>query len=556
LENSNTVENDEAEVEETQPYSLIRGPSMVEDLKDQLLLPEYMKTVDLNFHPKASIAIKDFIHDRNNQIKSKHYVLVVTGPQGCGKSFVVEDAVKKAGYETVHIDMMKKDNMGYFKQAVVQGSDPMSNIGSNTRKRVRVVFIDAMEGLLSDTVKKMTTFISRLTNPEKHEKRNIKNRNTQRFWLNPIVVTCVTTFEKSLVPFVMGLNIKEVKCKVLQDHQRTTLVKMGCARLGVKMTPRIRQLASSSQDLTYVLNQLHFLVCSTGKLSNETRRMDSGNLDIFKCCNSIFDPPTKDSFELYNTRWDCGGDKIDTVVFNNYPNFVSVVPQPGKGCRSKKELNLALNEYSPKLLTLGLEQLDAIAEACSTQDIMVDPSNPFNTDVLDIGSRVYRTKMFETMKSRFGSKGKRRINAKTSGKNPRLDSSYKMCRIDKRMEEKLRFITEMHQCQTRKIHTQDSNLDIGSDYDLSKHIGWYMSLSTSDKDIEQLGDDFDDSKLTYTKMDMFANPDDAKTKTKTKKNGGRWCPRLKAIKLFSHVYSSFKHRSPQHFLVGDKATTN
>ena len=484
--------------------------------KEQILtVPEYVGNLDINYHQSVTKTLTKFLDTRNSKKRSDNYVMVVTGPSGCGKTFSARHAIKNAGYDIVEIDMMSKDINTKIKQAFVQGTDSM-NWGNPNRKKVRAVLIDAVEGLEPDIINKITKFANSIINLSKVCKKGKKdiNRALVSFWLNPIILTCNTKYDKKLSVMCMKLRVKEIKCPPLTSSQKSSLLLHGCNHLKIGMDKRVFRLSSTSYDMTYLLNQLHFISLSTTPMDATTNTMDDSNMDVFKCVKYLFDPPCgmddDDScaFDSYNRVWERGdtGHKLNQIIFNSYPMHVSSVPK--------------------RLLLTGLDQMTLIADSYVDADVLTGMCGYDSEFSKSFSRRTIHSVMTNTYGLRSG-----HIDVKTH--MPNLTSTRDIlnrCRIGKDDIEKLRYVNTMFNEKSESVdYTKREQIDDCGQYELRKYIGKYYSLKSKNNE----GDE-------YEEIDMFQNPDSGDSLTSVKNRdmtASSFCPRSRAIKLLSHQFT-------------------
>jgi hypothetical protein len=225
-------------------------------------LSEKMYNVDTNFHEKACGMISDFLRDRNNRPKSDVYMLLITGPPGCGKSYVVRKAIEAVGLERVDIDVLDYGSDFHVQQALTQGDTSMQLSQDHIKKKVRAVVIDAaesFEGPHRGVLTSVFNVMSKIINPTKHMKRKrgrapaVINR-----WLNPIILTCNRKYDIPVGTIdLRAIPHSEVKCSELSQRQIRTLLTKFNHCFGGDMGKWINQLASYSSDMNYLLSQMH-----------------------------------------------------------------------------------------------------------------------------------------------------------------------------------------------------------------------------------------------------------------------------------------------------------
>jgi hypothetical protein len=498
---------------------------------------EYVKTLDIDFHKKVTEKLTTFFTQRNSyktrfsEADKTPYISVVTGPVGCGKTFCVLNAVKHAKYDLVWIDALSNEDVDtHVRQALIQGSDPL---GPNSSKRVRVVLIDAAEGMETSVINRVMKLVGNIVSP-KDGARGKKKVDRFLFWLNPIVVTCITRHETKLRAFFDNPKTKtqELKCIPPKIPEIEMLLKKACLYIGTPFDKRVGNLLKSSSDVSHILVQTEYMTVYKAKSVLETEQTDAGYIDIFRAGKYLLQPKVNGTFEDYNLMWDRGGKQnMSRILFNSYPKCVSTVVQPDEPCQTVVDYKNFLNQYSNKeFYTKGLEELQELSDAHSVLNTVESQLN-FTPDFADT---FLRMSYYSVMKNKI-------LNSKTpiDAKSRLLQGiqtpgqMFPNCLLDKAGQEKLRFVVDINTMQKRKILEEDGTYIVDPKYDPSSHIGHYSSLKTS----ETKPDGKNIS--TYVDIDLFSEIDDVKETGKKKKGVKREYEnhaRARAVKVFSKSF--------------------
>ena len=510
------------------------------------LMPEIVKKWDKNFHTAVTRPLIKFIEERNANRKSKSYVTIVTGPTGAGKTFAARHAIESAGYEVVSLDNITgglrkgapQDVEFKIRQALLSGGNTMSGPAG---KCVRVVLIDDIDGMPDDFIKKVSAIISRIIDPQKHLKRKRKNvRCINPFWMNPIILTAETRFSKNIMAICKTLEVNELKCAYPTKVQIRDMVVYGCRSMDITLRDCFQHIIHSSSDVTFVLNQVYFASIQPGQGSTMVK--DKTRMDLFKCGKKMFTPgdmPYED-WDKYRTL---GGYKMHQTMFSTYPYRVSYIPTfkyvPTGDETSLTRLKTEYAEFSDGFHTLGLDQMAEISDAYSLDDT-------YGFDALRLGTdfttEVIGRTFFRVMKNVIGNKSSK-IDVTSQIKNPK-HGQFPGINMSRSEIDKYQFCVMMNQMEVDRKLNSDSEATLSPEYMLCNNVGWYMSATTSMRELETIIDKVD--KVGMTWCDVFRNPDEEGDQNKVARKRivktDKVYVRVQAVKSLSH---RFKFHNPQ-----------
>lgn len=411
---------------------------------------------NISGHNDNVLKLQQFIESRKNNLYSNHYVCILHGPYGSGKTHIINKAAKYSAVNVVYLDLLlEAETKTNFKQYLVKST------GFKPEKTHLIV----VEGIENDacTVKLLTEFLKSVVSST----RTPVGQSQTKLWLNPIVVVCENMYSKSIYRLKW-----DVKCvmdiKVLEPSKRDVkqLCKLACKLLSVPITNFIQKLVASSTNITYLLTQLQALkdIQDHSKLSVGAIKIDDRHLDKLGCVKyvlaptGIFDQCTRKttytSFDEFSLVWD-RGDNTTEEVFNSYTNFVS--PPMSK-------------TDTPELQLLGINQASAIADIYSYCD-GISPGG--HTD--SISEDLIRRTVWATMKKTKG-KPSRYVQLK----KPKFTFPNSYSNHD--LMDKYRHIHAIHQIEIDKKITNDYTVELSTDYMLKNHVGCYRTLTSDEKD--------------------------------------------------------------------------
>lgn len=489
--------------------------------KDRTSLLEYCMTLGINHHTETVSTLVEHMNGLNDDSQYKPNILLVTGPSGCGKTFCVRRAVKDAGFDLIDVDSLdiditpkktdkeKKerfDTGDRARSAIVCRPD---SFGPNASKRICVVLFDAVDGLEAKRRSKITKVIQSLMVDDKKSKAKKRAEITLRpnlviltadDWYNPNLRDMVNKLqlqpkpkpkptEKSKVPEV---KTNEVKVNELNHSQMTSLVEECCAYLGVPMTPRIYRLISANTDsLSALLTKVEF--CAPMEDGQElSMNVDERTFDIFKCCRTIFQPPEVRNpktnqqepmgFDRYSEIWELGGEKVENILFNSYPDFVRYIPETPEAVKTYieakieqqtddlKELERAAKDSMKDMIGSGsyfyrgVESMSTLADMHSLMDALPYSEQENMADVLKL---TYKTEM-EDVISRNSREPK--LDLKSHMTFYRVPLCLTRCGIGKAEMEMLRYVQRIRSMEAQR-QIEDFTYQPNPEYDLLKHVG-------------------------------------------------------------------------------------
>jgi hypothetical protein len=511
-------------------------------VENKMQLPEYCLGLPLNFHPGAIDTMVRHMHGRNRDTRYEPKILLVTGKPGIGKTFCVERACKTAGYEMVYIDMMHTDLEAHMRDAIIGKPDPY---GPYKNTKIRVAVVDAMDGLERSYLDKVAKFIQNMTDPYGSVRGKEKRKIAIRFRVNMIILTTSNRYDKKLMSWMYRLKPTEIKINPINHSQTITLARKACEYQGLPLDQRVHKfIMSFGENLTSLLMKIQFLSYGSGVIDHDMMRDDDTAVDIFTCCRYLMEPPEERnpetgeektvSFEKYNRMWDRGGEKVQSTIFHSYQDYVPFIPEtPGAvkklltknpADRSEADVKAAersMTDYkdSGDYFYKGLAAMSEIANAFSDLD-----SIPFQEFAAQGAlQQCLRLRLKVSLEDiRIRAIRKRRIDVKTRFPAVKNTNCFAACGIDTRRAEMMHMLNVMHNLDVAK-KLKDMNHEMNPHYELSEHIGRYLSLH-------------DAKKNQWVIMDMYPErPDEPMSK---KKKMPKMHPKLEAIAMFSHEYSS------------------
>lgn len=508
---------------------------------------------DVNFHGPTVEALTSFMAARCQNRQSEAYVALVTGPPGCGKSFSVAAAIRRAGLEVVHIDMLAEDSRAHVKQALVgsgsggggraPGQPPpvfaIPKAGSGGRTGRRVVVIETVDHVDVELLRSVVGSLEHFVHPHRfHGRRKGGGRAAGvEFWVNPVVMTCTSKHAAAVYRSQLCTKLKclEISCEAPAPPQRAKLVRLGCELRGIEASPLLLRVAAGSPDLNSVCNQVEFTAASArSPYHAENHRVDDAEPNVFEGVKYLLEPSKRppppwggrSPEGKYLWTWERLGPRVPWIVFNTYPGRIPSVPHPRGGCRNAEDLRTHVARFGVGPLCADMDQAWEVADAFSLYDATPDPG--VGRPLLALRSRAVFTRMGP---KRGGVQVKLpRGGGAYAERNPAFEHR---CLIGRREVETFRAVTEMYQSQLTSLASGDRSEAISADYQLSRHVGVFRSLRSSKEAIRRWSDDPEGNPLQYEDVDMFQNPGEV-NEAKTSAHH----PRMDMIRRFSHVFKT------------------
>jgi hypothetical protein len=397
-----------------------------------------------NYHVSTVASVASFLRQYTRD--GSLHGLVLTGPRGTGKSYVVDKAVREAGCASMYVDAAAHNFREHLSLALFAGS-PLLPDGTC---RQTVCVVDAADELDIGAIRQLVSLLSAVSGT------NTRVRRRVQLSPNPIIVTCCNRFHRNVYLLAGALHPTDVGCSLSADAVRA-LVRQECSTLPTPPpASEVRKVLSYGCDMNYILCQLRYLSI-TRVYDNVRTDRDPLPPDIFACVSAVLDPDEPVDLARCERAWDAGGPRMAHTVYNMYPHHVSTV----HAARTAQERDA----FSLRMQLEGLEQLEAIADTLSAAD-SGSPGWWGGNPALALVAKCVPT--VECARS-----VRRRTRLKTD-----LDAStynctrptFPGCSIDGRLGETLRYAALMHHLETDRKLYQDSTATLSDHYNPGYHI--------------------------------------------------------------------------------------
>jgi len=498
------------------------------------LLSDYCKSLDIDYHSSNSQEVAEYINDANTKQKADS-VMLVSGPGGCGKTFVIETVCQKEGYEVVYIDGMGDDLQDQITSAVMQGPDPL---GPYRTKKVRVVVVDAIDYFETPAIRKIINFVSEMVIGKTIENKKTKKRKGGKskkkdpydvqMCSNPVIFTCSNLFAKKVMSVKKDLNPTIVKVNPLDSSQRISLARKCCQYLGIPFSQMCCRICNKSgDDMTSILTKIQWYAVGGISMSLEQVEKDKTHVGIFEACKYLLDPPMKTVYkpdqewdetvpmplEEYLEMWKRGGndDRLREMCYHSFHDYVSLVIRL-KGDTVEEKKNNA-QRYAPSKLLKGLEEYGRIVDAYSVHDLVdTDAKHVMDTGKLEfLGAfDMYVPTALKT--NLQGIRVRTKIDRGTIDYKTRYPQSrlniLKQCGINDADKEKLDMVNVMQKIEEAR-RMADITYIPNEKMKVEYHMGKYLTL-------------MDEKTNTFMYADSFMDYDEeAEVSNNTKKKKGR-----------------------------------
>ncbi len=499
-------------------------------------LPTYcLSLIDDNFHKSTTDALIKNIQALDKNPNHDIKVVMVHGPCGSGKTFAVQKACLEAEFENVSIDMSvatpkkpgKKKNQESTKPvekldgdvlirgAILGAPDVLrARAQGKPKRRIRVVIVDALDEYDKLSIDKFFTFLTGIHGLT-GAKVKTPHKKAARFAPNFVILVVTNPFHKNISRWWYKFGgpkqpNSELKITPPNYQQACTLVNRCVVKLGARPNKLYNDMVVESlPNVTALLMKLQFSIYGLDKVEGGID--DRVVVNFFGDCKTLLSPPDDLVYEKYDAIWEREHTKIDTTIFNSYPQYVRFIP-PLRDEDKVRKHDMDLGVYSA-----GIDSMAEISDAFSMLDT-VDQTVFTNDENQTFTQILRRTVRNELQDVAFPAVHNAQIFPKyQNGSAVRPPIS-----VSKQDAEKFHMIHSIHQIEEAK-RGRNMKFQLSNDYQLANHVGTYVTRA-------------DDTK--WLQVDMFpSNIVDENGVKLSKKNWETTLdPKLKTISVFSHDY--------------------
>ena len=340
----------------------------------------------------------------------------------------------------------------------------------------------------------------------------------------------------------------EIKVLPVDFPSLIILANRCCKYLGIPMSLKINHLATECNDnIAAMLMRIQFASYGSDGLLLETVKMDQKSMDIFACSKFLLEPPSEFntvsqeqetvSFEKYEDVWNLGGERINNIVFNSFPEYLPWSPQPDpilrKAAEQKRKGKLEITDQIKSFCKEIRDEDGGCSYFTRDMDTAVQILDGFSG--LDAASYFPGEEMFDNFLQlnikcnlqdiRVRSSKSRKIDIKSQELTNYKPSCLALCACSTTAEmEKLEYVNIM-QCQEAQKKEQDYQYKVEEQYQLSNYIAKYYTLVNP-------------ALNQWMIMDLFPEIMTSETgeKLSKQKYAEKIHPKLQTIQYFSHVY--------------------
>jgi hypothetical protein len=523
----------------------------------QGLLPDYLRTLPINFHQTLVHDLKRAIEDANTARQtpgSKITILLLTGKSGTGKTFSVYRACQEAGFQLYEPDDASLDFAAEMRAAV---TCPPRHAEVGHDKKLRVALFDNIDFYSTPLLNQLRNYLTTLSTGRLSRSEAVRGKSTRRavhIATNVVILVCSNENSQPVNALVKSVKPRKLVCYPPGNLYIQDLMRLSCEHMGLQPHllahnfPSVLE-AYGSEDLTSLFMNFQFLLTDPqGAHLLANAKKDLLTVNFFNCVKYVMAPPDTAKFAEYQRQWQLGGDGVARILFNSYPKYLPYVTQTPSEITAW--LSLGHQGADPgsrpatriqQAHTGGLESMAALAEAFSSIDLiqggfsMDTKANDEDRETVhlgDSGSLALQLTSFCVLSNVFVRSTKNpQPDFRTQTPRPPynvLQSCLLGCRSQ---QEKLHYVEVMRQIELRK-KCDDFQYVTNPNYELTEHVGKYMTL-------------YDVKENLWLQKDLF-QADQAllnmSRKNVTKTTGvydERKIPndKLQAIRVFSHVYS-------------------
>lgn len=551
------------------PLEVSRPACNVEALTQLGSLAEYCKTLPDNFHQSVTQSLVEDIQAYEKNPEHPVRVVLLHGAYGVGKSFIAERACQQAEFESVLVDCSSPHLDTLMESAFEGPPDRMrAMLKGKPIRQTRVAVVDAIDEYDKGVVDKLFGYLSKVmrletkTEAKKPPKSkgaksgivplatrpnfviiiaaNLYQPNLSRWWFKFHPKPAAAAAGKSGPRGPRGFRGKsgkpesrhEVKVTPIDYSQTCTLVRKCLQKIGLpRITKDLDELITETiPNLNSLFSKVQFAATTVvldslpaeHKLGPEVFKADDPELSIFTCCQQLL-VPRIESFDEYNRIWDRGGQRIDKIMFNSYPQYVRFTAAIDPEEKRPEDISPFID---------GVESLASIAESFSRLDL-VDQRDFDHED-----GQMFTQSLRRLVKLQLEGDYVRAVHG------PEIDikhheipvgrpRAFAQCRIYSAEADKLHAVNMMEQFEhARKVKDVNNKAKLDDKYSLSKHVDSYVTR-------------LDETK--WTLLNIFPSleqqvDEEGNTVIVSKKKRGKWQqpsshPKTQAIEWFSHTYS-------------------
>jgi hypothetical protein len=318
-----------------------------EPLPDIIPVPTHRSLRDLvaaqsiNCHTDTTSRIREFV--TKNRKMSDQPILLVTGPNGSGKTWCVDHVLKELHCHKVALDDL---------------CDP-SNITTTIRaallwrmdNRQCVVVLDDVEGLSKKPF--MNDFVDILTGmlmPLKNAKR--KEVASTRLLPNAVIVISASKYDKNVTKLtnVFGLANPKKTTKYIDKMMHAVCKPLGRTNIAGLVRETfgpcdLEKFTKVSVDCNYVFAQIEFDALLLDTRKSETIDASS-NVDMFAVGQSLLGGRKATSIERVEQQWEKAGHLFPGMIQNSFPDFVSSVETYSEICDLYSDKDLVFDNHA------------------------------------------------------------------------------------------------------------------------------------------------------------------------------------------------------------------